>query len=730
MPSLAQNTRAYLAILLGAISAYILLALISYNPTDISYYASSLPPQVTTNLGGARGADIAARLFYYTGISSFLLPVWLVLLSVNIIKQTKPLTAQCLQGILSFIAVLSAIPLVTSDISWRSFPINAAGTWGTELAGIFSRQIGTPGHCILLAAIGISFFHKSLGELIGRISLPRIKIPGSEICGVFLRKVPHMLKLPRKTPKMLPTRVSVTDTSSNLDNPVTTPPVLANESRPDPVGTIAAGNLTKSHPLIATPYQVPKGQEFRAPQVAKFSSAQKQEFQTTAARLTQVLHDFGVNGQIKSYQPGPVVTVYEFQPKSGTKLSKLTSLVDDLALALKVDSVFVHPVSGKTVVGIQVPNSEPQTVSFGELVHNHDFRESQSPLTFVLGKNLKGDPIVQDLASLPHLLMAGQTGSGKSVAINSLICSLLMKATPEQVRMVLVDPKILELKVYEGIPHLITPVITEPAKAASALKWACHEMDRRYALMERAKVRHISSYNELSDKNLADDETNNVPSSLPYIVIVIDELADLMLTAPKDVEGSIQRLAQKARACGIHLVLATQRPSVDVITGVIKANLPSRIAFRVFSRGDSRTILDGNGADRLIGRGDMLFLRPGLSRLQRIQGAFVSDQEVIEFIDSIKGPENYDTEAIRWISESENNVNTKETTASRDQDQDEKWDECLDIAESSGFVSASFLQRQLKIGYNRAARIVETMEAMGLVGPADGSKPRKWLGRS
>jgi S-DNA-T family DNA segregation ATPase FtsK/SpoIIIE len=490
-------------------------------------------------------------------------------------------------------------------------------------------------------------------------------------------------------------------------------------------------------------YEPPPAGLFRtSPFVAAIDEGQKKEFEQTAEALVKAFSEFGIGGEIIAIQPGPVVTVYEFQPHAGTKLAKVTGLLDDIALALRVDSIFIHPVSGKRALGVQVPNKKRDTVFLGDLVQNVVFQNSSSPLTFALGKALNGEPICCDLAAMPHLLMAGQTGSGKSVAINALLCSLILKARPEQVRMILVDPKILELKIYEGIPHLLMPVITEPLKASLALKWACQEMDRRYQLMETASVRHLTGFNQFWEQATTEQKDairERFPATeigkLPFIVVVIDELADLMLMASKDVEASIQRLAQKARASGIHLVLATQRPSVDVITGVIKANLPCRIAFKVFSRIDSRTILDSMGAERLLGKGDTLFLRPGSSRLERIQGAFLADEEVVTMVDHIKksSEAHYDASAMEWIDEEyqrQSNPSGFEAAADAPGGSDPKWNEAIAIAQRQGAISASYLQRMLKIGYNRAARIVEAMEAQGLVAKADGSKPRAWIGTS
>jgi S-DNA-T family DNA segregation ATPase FtsK/SpoIIIE len=354
-----------------------------------------------------------------------------------------------------------------------------------------------------------------------------------------------------------------------------------------------------------------------------------------------------------------------------------------------------------------------------------------------MGKALDGKPEVTDLTGMPHLLVAGATGSGKSVGINSLICSVVMKASPAEVKMILVDPKMLELSVYEGIPHLLMPVITDASKASLALRWAVNEMERRYKIMQTVQVRNIQAFNAFWKKQTEEEKAalrekigDHEIDHLPFILLVIDELADLMLTAPKEVESIIQRLAQKARASGIHMVLATQRPSVDIITGVIKANLPSRIAFQVVSKHDSRTILDQMGADKLLGKGDMLFQRPGISKIDRIQGAFVSDEEVVNLVDQIKKdhPASYNEDLIDWIDNEASKQDTAAQSGGIEFDDDPKWDDAISIAQRNGQISASFLQRQLKIGYNRAARIVEAMEAQGLVDKSSGSKPRKWIG--
>lgn len=419
------------------------------------------------------------------------------------------------------------------------------------------------------------------------------------------------------------------------------------------------------------------------------------------------LHDFGIEGRVVQVLPGPVVTMYEFEPASGIKVSRIVNLADDLALGMKAVSVrIVAPVPGKSVVGIEIPNAHREPVFLRDILASPAFQQATSKLVLALGKDILGTPTVTDLAQIPHLLIAGATGSGKSVGLNSMICSLLFNATPEAVKFIMVDPKMLELSVYDGIPHLIAPVVTHPKKAAAALHWAVEEMERRYRLLAEHGVRGIDGYNQ-----------THPSQPLPYIVVVIDELADLMLVARRDVEDSLTRLAQMARAAGIHLLVATQRPSVDVLTGIIKANFPARISFQVSSRTDSRTILDAIGAERLLGKGDMLFLPPGTSKLLRIHGAYVSEAEIkrlVEYLRTQQAPV-YDFSIFEAKSEEK----------AESEPYDEKYDEAVALVARLGQASASLIQRHLRIGYNRAARLIEVMEREGVVGPADGSRPRE-----
>jgi len=480
------------------------------------------------------------------------------------------------------------------------------------------------------------------------------------------------------------------------------------------------------------------------------------ELETQAARLEETLAQFKVAGRVTDILPGPVVTMFEFEPAPGIKVSKIAGLGDDLAMALRAVKVrIVAPIPGKGAVGIEVPSKERETVYVREIMASKAFRKTGMQLPLALGKGIDGGPVCADMAKMPHLLVAGTTGSGKSVCVNSIILSMLYRWTPEEVRLILVDPKMLEFSVYEDVPHLLVPVVTSPKKAAMALKWAVTEMTRRYQVLSAMNTRNIVNYNSKCDRLIEewDDweesskkgrkkprpdcgrvaggdavcyaseggEPVGPPDKMPYIVVVIDELADLMMVARKDVEESIVRLAQMARAAGIHLLLATQRPSTDVITGLIKANFPGRISFRVSSMVDSRTVLDANGAEKLLGMGDALFLPPGTSDLTRVHGAFVSDDEIQRVVDHVRSQREPDYVDM-VLTDDEGDA---ESGGQGGQDLDAMYDQAVAVVAQAGKASTSLLQRRLKLGYNRAARIIDSMEQQGVIGPADGARPRE-----
>ncbi len=436
-----------------------------------------------------------------------------------------------------------------------------------------------------------------------------------------------------------------------------------------------------------------------------------------AAALEQKLQDFGVAGKVVEISPGPVVTMYEFSPAPGIKINKVASLSDDLAMALKTHSVrIVAPIPGKAVIGIELANAKRQMVYLKEILESDMFRESKGALPMALGHDIVGHPVVTDLAKMPHLLIAGATGTGKSVGLNAMICSLLYRHGPDMMRILMIDPKRIELSLYDGIPHLIHPVVSEPKEATRALRWAVLEMERRYHLLEEAQARNLAGYNK------------NAEEPLPLLVIIIDELADLMMVSSKEVESAIARLAQMARAAGIHLMIATQRPSVDVLTGLIKANFPARLSFKVSSKVDSRTILDTMGAENLLGMGDMLFLPPGSSFLNRIHGAYVAEDEIVKIVEFLKaqGEPDYDPAVVEPVPGEESSGPEQ----GGDEPVDSRYDEAVEIVATTGQASISGLQRRLRVGYNRAARMIEQMERDGIVTPTDGMGRRQVIARS
>ena len=519
------------------------------------------------------------------------------------------------------------------------------------------------------------------------------------------------------SPSMTQGQRSVLEMVSTVS--VKRPELTEENAAPKPIALIQTASLTAAeYKLPATDILVPP---------APRSEIADEELKERAIQLAEKCSEFNVSGQVKQISPGPVVTTFEFKPDPGVKYSRITGLVDDLCLGLKAESIRIDRIPGKSTVGIEVPNIKRQTIRLREVVESSKFVESSSKLTLALGKTIDGSNYVADLTKMPHLLIAGATGAGKSVALNSILVSLLYKATPDEVKMILVDPKRLELGLYADIPHLLTPIVTDAKRASYSLRWAVSEMENRYKHLAAFGVRNIDQYNQdvcgpHSHHPVAEGE--EAPKPLPYIVVVIDELADLMMVAARDVEESITRLAQMARAVGIHLVLATQRPSVDVITGLIKANFPSRISFRVSSKVDSRTIIDTNGAEALLGQGDMLFLPPGTSRLVRVHGAYVDEKEVKRICDHARtqGKPAYDNKIVMSEKEAEG-----EGMSGGDMKRDEKYEEAVRIVIEMGRASTSVLQRRLRIGYGRAASIIDMMHREGIVGPEDGSKPRQVL---
>jgi S-DNA-T family DNA segregation ATPase FtsK/SpoIIIE len=503
---------------------------------------------------------------------------------------------------------------------------------------------------------------------------------------------------------------------------------------PEPVSRPAASRPAVEARPVSTNFQLPTTELLNEPQGR--AAYDEVELKDIAARVKSKFEEFNVLGSVVQINPGPVVTTFEFKPEAGIKYSRITTLNEDLCLALQAESILIERIPGKPTVGIEVPNSRRELISLREVFESEEFASSQSHLTISLGKDINGRIRVAALDTMPHLLIAGSTGSGKSVMINSLIMSVLYKSTPDDVRMILVDPKRLELGLYEGIPHLLTPVITDARKATNALRNAVLEMERRLRILAEQGVRNIDQYNkkirklQQEPRSLFDEEAQaEEPRPLPYILILIDELADLMMIEGRNVEESVTRLAQMARAVGMHLVLATQRPSVDVITGLIKANFPARISFRVATRVDSRTILDVMGADHLLGKGDMLFLPPGSSRLTRVHGAFVTEGEINQVVDFWKQQATPQYDQSLLLAPPSDDEGAPEEDGAGSGDQDPMYEDALRVVLEMGKASTSTLQRRLRLGYGRAARILDMMHRDGIIGPPDGSKPREVLKR-
>ncbi|MBN2809525.1 MAG: DNA translocase FtsK 4TM domain-containing protein [Deltaproteobacteria bacterium] len=748
-------------ILFLGLAIFFLMALCSYSPRDPSLNHSGGSGLEIANLGGRIGAMVADLLLQGVGLGALILPLYLVAVFIGVVagKRYPPLSS-----------IGGAFFLILATAVWSSLLLPVWVLQGTEVltGGVFGEIVGeylvtffNPIGTYLLMSV-IFALALIVTTHISPLRIAALLVTGLLVAGrLLLRTLKHLsdllLRLGRRRPQSEP--------ANSLDNLTDTPEKTKNRLKKVKIGRphdekpkappMNQGRLPffREHGQIT----LPSLDLLDDPPPRRKKGTDNDSLRLKSQQLENKLRDYGVVGQVLEVHPGPVVTMYEFQPAAGVKLSKISSLADDLALAMSAMSVrIVAPIPGKAVVGIEIPNLEREDVNFKELLLSSSFQRGQSILPLALGKEIDGVPMVADLAKMPHLLIAGSTGSGKSVGINCLICSILFKLTPESVKFIMVDPKRLELSVYDHIPHLLMPVVTNPKRAAAALSWAVEEMERRYSLMSLSGTRNVASYNRYVEKQLSlrnqstapapengeDDEVGveAIPplEKFPYIVIIIDELADLMMVASKEVEEYITRLAQMARAAGIHLILATQRPSVDVITGLIKANFPARISFRVSSKIDSRTILDASGGEQLLGNGDMLLLSPGSSTFTRLHGAFISDDEIKALADYLRsqGAPEYQEGMLKkheeaLASKTKGKGNGARTTEDLETEDEEGYDELYDqavefVARLKG-ASSSMIQRKFRIGYNRAARIVETMEREGVVGPAEGSKPRKVL---
>jgi S-DNA-T family DNA segregation ATPase FtsK/SpoIIIE len=731
------------AVVIALTALLIAISLVSYSVNDRSFNTPSGAVD-THNWGGFLGAFLADLLLQGLGLSSYLVPVFLIAGATQMFRASYK--GVSLARASAYAVLLVSIGVFLSVIIDSESARDAGGIVGgflkeSILIPLFGRLSSVLIACFMLLLSIMMLTQYSLLDLIGATK---------KNFGEFKKSLVPAINDRMKELKEINDKRKGENTKKEKKD--YTPPTIL--TKDDPIDDLVIRKATKK-PVAQAPeqFKLPEvGEGYKLPPLELLDppeheqiSIDKDTLHANSLILQKKLEDFGVEGEVVAVRPGPVITMYEFKPAPGVKVRRIVMLADDLAMALRAVSVrILAPIPGESVVGIEIPNPRRETVYLREVIESESYRTADSKITLALGKDIGGVPFTTDLSRMPHLLVAGATGTGKSVSINAMILSLLFKSNPQDVKFIMVDPKMLELTVYEDIPHQLVPVVTDPKKAAAALFWAMDEMDRRYRLMREKGVRNIDGYNRSIEKesgnkkdliHLTDEEPMEetpaiggrlskdaplVHGHLPRIVIIIDELADLMMTVGRDIEEYITRLAQKARAAGIHLILATQRPSVDVITGLIKANFPARISFQVTSRIDSRTILDSMGGEKLLGNGDMLFLPPGTARLTRIHGAFVSDQEVRKVVKFIKqqGRPNYRTDILEAKKEIE-------AAAAADEEYDEMYDQAVAIVTETQQASISMIQRRLRVGYNRAARMIEVMERDGVIGPADGAKPRE-----
>ena len=767
--------RDFFGVVALAFTVFGFMALMTFSSTDPTFNKSVSEGNVI-NSGGLVGAYLADGLVLIFGSGSFFVPVitavtgWILIRG----KQAQNWSLILGSGVLFLVGLCSlmAIQFATDPFFEKVVPVG--GLIGDVLGGFLVTWLNPSGAVLtLLTLIFISFMVmtrlevNTLVQMLGKIftvvgSGLWLAINGAKavILKTFQAVTRIFKGMETAFEKLQSVRAGLVKTKKVESNPVIVtrtrpePLVIERKDKPDTKKKEEKPEFVVQDHFsfmgTSDKYEIPPLTLLNdvPPDLGTDVEKARNEILASSTILEKKLLDFGIEGRVVQVLPGPVITLFEYEPAPGVKVSRIVSLADDLALAMRcVGLRILAPVPGKPVVGIEIPNLRRETIYFKDVMESDAFQQSDSKLNLAIGKDITGEPAIQDLAKTPHLLMAGSTGSGKSVGLNSMISSILLNATPDEVKMIMIDPKMLELSVYDGIPHLIAPVVTNPKKAAAALQWAVTEMETRYKMMAERGVRNISGFNDLAEKlqkeyeielkkrektnkgikpideENEDQEENQVPeppAKLPYIVVLIDELADLMMVASKGVEDCLTRLAQMARAAGIHLIVATQRPSVDVLTGIIKANFPTRMSYKVTSRVDSRTILDAMGADKLLGRGDMLFLPPGSSSLLRLHGVMVSDEEIARIVSFIKKQAKPVYEEDIFQSET---LDAKDEA--EEQDMDEKYDEALAIVAKDRQASISYIQRRLRIGYNRAARIIETMEREGVVGPSDGVRPRE-----
>lgn len=705
------------ALTLLFLAAFFILCLLSYDPRDPSFNQHASTAQTINNQAGVVGAYTAGLLVDLFGMTAFGLPVILLWLAVACVwKAFQPRWWRWLGLVLLWLSLLAlaSAPWAKEHVSFGN--ILGGGYFGDQIHGLGIALLKDKGALLLwLFAVVLSsqllfgLYWSSLGEKFSVWFRSASSSRSSRSKG----DVPADPDMPAALLEDF--QLSVLKAKPDKTHGYKAPAKPRGRKDPEVLPTFTedkAGKGVVLFPDVA----------ILSPPDRKQPRTSSQKLQDMAQALTTCLADFGVQGEVQHIQPGPVITMFEYKPAPGVKISRIAGLSDDLSLGLKAASVrVVAPLPGKDTVGVEIPNEFRQSVCLREILESEAFQKSKSKLTMAIGKDIQGTPVVADLARMPHLLVAGATGAGKSVGLNAMILSILFKAKPDEVKFLLVDPKRIELAVYADLPHLVHPVVTDMSLAKSALDWAVAEMDGRYEAMANLGVRHIAAYQQKVADMTPEEAAEQRP--MPYLVIIIDELADLMLTAAKEVEVSIVRLAQLARASGIHMILATQRPSVDVVTGLIKANFPCRISFQVTSKHDSRTILDSVGAEHLLGQGDLLF-KPSAGKLQRMHGAFVRDEEISDVVTAWREQQepHFDLDFDEWAKEKiSSNDNGSEGTDLLD---DPVYTEAVEFVLEQGRASISLLQRRFRIGFNRSARFIEQMEKDGLVGAQEGSKPR------
>ena len=751
--TLSRRLSEFLGVALFAVALIWLISLVSHEPTDPVWFFTTDTTHAPANFVGRVGAFLSELSFQLFGYAAYLIPGVIAVVGWHYFWCKKPDAAYTkITGAALLFGCSSAfLSLIfgSTEVAGKSF--HAGGSIGAWLAGVLADYLNRTGSIIVLLTLMVLAVILSTQFSFGRMFAGvMVTLQDASSTGLgrlrarwdaYRKERDRRDLVTRQGKKAAPAAAKPAAANGNEESSPRTvrparpeiaeepevpaarpvPPVVARKRleapplplpEPEPLKTTAQRRGQYTLPPL-TLLDAPKGER----------KIDERELMESSRQLEEKCREFAVEGQVAQIHPGPVVTTFEFKPDAGVKYSKITGLADDLCLAMQAESVLIDRIPGKSTVGIQIPNPNREAISLRDLLESDAYQRSTSKLTLALGKTIHGEPYVADLATMPHLLIAGSTGTGKSVGLNGMLTSVLYRATPDDVRMIMVDPKRLELGMYDDIPHLLTPVVVDAKKAANALRWAVREMEERYKTLAAEGVRNIDQYNRNIRNILAETGSNDPdsPRPLPFIVVVIDELADLMMVAGNEVEESICRLAQMARAVGIHLILATQRPSVDVITGLIKANLPSRISFRVSSKTDSRTILDSNGAEQLLGKGDMLFLPPASSRCIRLHGPYISEQEsarLASFLRKQGKPVFNDT-----ITADDE----KAGPGGLEFDKDELYDEAARIVVSTGQASISYLQRKMRIGFSRAARLVDMMEAEGLVSQGVGGKPREVL---